>query len=239
MARDAYQASLFEDDPGELVAVELARVACWDLQTRLTEEKTALGFYFSGHLFDAWRDEIRRVAPTPLARLAPARGQQWLAGVLAAVRVRMTRRGKMLYALLDDGSAQIEVAIFNELFEQYRNSLKEDRPLLIQGRVSHDEYSGGLRVSADDLYDLQRIRETRARSLRLSVPDAVEPARLQALLAPWRSVESGVPVELRLRRPDFSCLLRLGDEWRVRMDDALIAGARQWLSYDQVEVNYG
>ncbi|WP_323000435.1 OB-fold nucleic acid binding domain-containing protein, partial [Castellaniella sp.] len=237
--RNANQCSLFADESDQLVAGELARVTPWDLQTYLTEEKTALGFYFSGHLFDAWRDEIRRVAPTPLARLAPSRNPQWLAGVLAAVRPRMTRRGKMLYALLDDGTAQIEIAIFNEMYEQYRNSLKEDRPLVIQGRVSHDDYSGGLRVSADDLYDLQRIRETRARSLRLSVPDALEPAQLQELLGPWRSQESGVPVELRLRRQDFSCLLRLGDDWRVRMDDALIAGARQWLSYDQVEVFYG
>ncbi len=237
--RNANQCSLFADESDQLVAGELARVAPWDLQTHLTEEKTALGFYFSGHLFDAWRDEIRRVAPTPLARLAPSRGPQWLAGVLAAVRPRMTRRGKMLYALLDDGTAQIEIAIFNEMYEQYRDSLKEDRPLVIQGRVSHDDYSGGLRVSADDLYDLQRIRETRARSLRLSVPDALEPAQLQELLNPWRSEDAGVPVELRLRRPGFSCLLRLGDDWRVRMDDALIAGARQWLSYDQVEVYYG
>ncbi|MGB7400815.1 MAG: DNA polymerase III subunit alpha [Castellaniella sp.] len=237
--RNANQASLFADESDQLVAGELARVTPWDLQTRLTEEKSALGFYFSGHLFEAWRDEIRRVAPTPLARLAPARGQQWLAGVLAAVRPRMTRRGKMLYALLDDGSAQVEIAIFNELFEQYRNSLKEDRPLVIQGRVSHDEYSGGLRVSADDLYDLQRIRETRARSLRLVVPATVDPASLQQLLEPWRSAEAGVPVELRLQDPAFSCLLRLGDTWRVRMDDALLTSARQWLSYDNVEVNYG
>ncbi|MGB3836395.1 MAG: DNA polymerase III subunit alpha [Castellaniella sp.] len=237
--RNANQASLFADESDQLVAGELARVTPWDLQTRLTEEKSALGFYFSGHLFEAWRDEIRRVAPTPLARLAPARGQQWLAGVLAAVRPRMTRRGKMLYALLDDGSAQVEIAIFNELFEQYRNSLKEDRPLVIQGRVSHDEYSGGLRVSADDLYDLQRIRETRARSLRLVVPAKVDPASLQQLLEPWRSAEAGVPVELRLQDPAFSCLLRLGDTWRVRMDDALLTSARQWLSYDNVEVNYG
>ncbi|CAM5777861.1 DNA polymerase III subunit alpha [Castellaniella caeni] len=236
--RNANQCSLFADESDQLVAGELARVTPWDLQTRLTEEKTALGFYFSGHLFDAWRDEIRRVAPTPLARLAPARGQQWLAGVLAAVRVRMTKRGKMLYALLDDGSAQIEVAIFNEMYEQYRNSLKEDRPLVIQGRVSHDDYSGGLRVSADELYDLQRVRETRARSLRLSAPRGLSPDQLQTLLGDWRS-ESGVPVELRLQQPGFSCLLRLGDEWRVRMDDTLIANARQWLSYDQVEVFYG
>jgi len=213
-------------------------VAPWDLQTHLTEEKAALGFHFSGHLFDAWRDEIRRVAPTPLARLAPARGTQWLAGVLSAVRTRLTRRGKMLYALLDDGTAQVEVAIFNELYEQYRHSLKEDRPLIIQGRVSHDDYSGGLRVSADDLYDLQRIREARARSLRLSVPDPVDAQRLQALLTPWKSREAGVAVELQLCRPRFSCLLRLGEDWRVRMDPALLAGVRQWLTHDNVEICY-
>src|SRR5690606_39913279 len=102
-------------------------------------------------------------------------------GELAEVRVRMTRRGKMVYALLDDGSAHIEVAIFNELYEQHRLALKEDRPLVIQGRVSHDDYSGGLRVSADDLYDLQRVRESRARSLRLSVTDELDPGGLEDL----------------------------------------------------------
>src|SRR5690606_32417129 len=133
--RNANQVSLFDDDAGQVVAGELARVAPWDLQTHLTEEKAAMGFYFSGHLFDAWRDEVRRVAPTPLARLVPSRSPQWIAGVLASVRPRMTRRGRMLYALLDDGTAQVEIAIFNELYEQYRQRLKEDRLLVIHGRV--------------------------------------------------------------------------------------------------------
>ncbi|HUH41213.1 MAG TPA: DNA polymerase III subunit alpha, partial [Castellaniella sp.] len=238
--RNANQVSLFDDDADQVVAGEVARVTPWDLQTHLTEEKSALGFFFSGHLFDAWRDEVRRVAPTPLARLAPSRSPQWIAGVLAAVRPRMTRRGKMLYALLDDGTAQIEVAIFNELYEQYRQRLKEDRLLVIQGRVSHDDFSGGLRVSADDLYDLQRIRESRAQSLRLVLPDTFQPQALRELLEPWRApAGEGVAVEIRLRRPEFSCALRLGEDWRVHMDDELIAGARRCLSADNVLVNYG
>src|SRR3546814_13310402 len=76
----------------------------------------------------------------------------------------MTRRGKMLYAVLDDGSAQVEVAIFNELYEQHRNRLKEDRLVIIHGKVSNDDYSGGLRVSAESVYDLQLAREERART---------------------------------------------------------------------------
>src|SRR5690554_1363837 len=147
--RNANQVSLFADDTDEIVEGQLATVAPWDLQTRLTQEKSALGFFFSGHLFDAWRDEVRRFAPTPLARLSPSRDQQWFAGVLGAMRPVMTRRGRMLYAVLDDGSAQIEVAVFNELYEQHRARLREDQLIIIHGKVSNDDYSGGLRISAD------------------------------------------------------------------------------------------
>jgi DNA polymerase III alpha subunit len=55
--RSANQVSLFGDDSDAVVAVELAKVPAWDLRSRLSEEKLALGYFFSGHLFDAWRDE--------------------------------------------------------------------------------------------------------------------------------------------------------------------------------------
>src|SRR5690606_13980065 len=168
--RSANQVSLFgEDDGHAIVAGELAKVPAWGLREKLAEEKTALGFFFSGHLFDAWREEVRRFVPTPLARLEPSRELQWMAGVLAGVRTQMTRRGKMLFAVLDDGTAQVEVSVFNELLEQHRNRLREDQLLIVQGKVSYDEYSGGMRIVADALYDLQLAREARARALRITL----------------------------------------------------------------------
>src|SRR5690606_22584097 len=146
------------------------------------EEKAALGFFFSAHLFDAWRDEVRRFAPTPLLRLDASRSLQWFAGVVGAVRVKMTRRGRMAYVQLDDGTAQVEVAVFNELFEQHRNRLKEDRLIIIQGKVSHDDYSGGLRISADEIYDLQLAREARASALSLTLQGDADAMRLRQLL---------------------------------------------------------
>jgi len=240
--RSANQVSLFADDANDIVEGELAKVAPWDLQTRLTEEKVALGFYFSGHLFDAWRDEVRRFAPKPLARLEPSRGLQWFAGVLSALRPKMTRRGKMLYATLDDGSAQVEVAIFNELYEQHRNRLREDRLIIIHGKVSNDDYSGGLRVSADSVYDLQLAREARARSLRITLNGNADAVRLRQLLNPFRAEPEngvpGVPVEVRLRHDEFQCMVRLGEEWRVRMADALLEQLESWARPDGVEINY-
>ena len=240
--RSANQVSLFADDANDIVEGELAKVAPWDLQTRFTEEKAALGFFFSGHLFDAWRDEVRRFAPQPLARLEPSRSLQWFAGVLSSVRPKMTRRGKMLYAMLDDGSAQVEVAIFNELYEQHRNRLKEDRLIIIQGKVSNDDYSGGLRVSAESVFDLQLAREARARSLRITLNGNADATRLRQLLNPFRAEPEngvpGIPVELRLKRSEFLCTVRLGEDWRVRMADAMLEQLSAWVEPDGVEINY-
>ncbi|WP_454005262.1 DNA polymerase III subunit alpha [Alcaligenes sp. Marseille-Q7550] len=237
--RSANQSALFADDSDDIVEGEVAKVAPWSLQERLRQEKTALGFYFSGHLFDAWRDEVRRFAPTPLARLEASRNPQWFAGVLSAVRVRMTRRGKMLYAMLDDGSAQIEVAIFNELFEEHRQRLKEDQLVIIQGKVSNDDYTGGLRVTADAIFDLQLARETRASCLSIVLGDQADAACLQNLLAPHRAPEGGgVAVEVQLHRPDYECVIQLGRDWRVRLADSMLEQLEQWDATREVEISY-
>jgi len=240
--RSANQVSLFGDDSHAVVAGELAKVEPWDLRAQLTEEKSALGFFFSGHLFDAWRDEVRRFVPAPLARLEAAREPQWMAGVLAGVRTQMTRRGKMLFAVLDDGTAQIEVAVFNELYEQHRSRLREDQLLVVLGKVSNDDYSGGMRIVAEQLYDLQLAREARARCLRIALNGNADAARLRQLLNPFRADPEngfpGTPVEIAYARDDACCTVRLGEDWRVRMADALFERLSDWTRPGDVEVNY-
>lgn len=240
--RSANQVSLFADNADEIVEGQLSKVAPWDLQTRLTQEKSAMGFFFSGHLFDAWRDEVRRFAPTPLARLAPSRELQWFAGVLGAVRPVMTRRGRMLYAVLDDGSAQLEVAVFNELYELHRARLREDQLIIIHGRISNDQYSGGLRIAADSIYDLQLAREERARSLRLTLNGDADAARLKQLLNPFRAEPEngipGVPVEIYLNQKQYRCAVRLGEEWRVRMADVMLEQLQEYVEPDGLEICY-
>jgi DNA polymerase III subunit alpha len=239
-ARSASQASLFGDDSDDVVAVELAKVTPWDLRRKLIEEKAALGFFFSGHMFDAWRDEVRRVVTKPLSQVAPSRDTQWLAGTIAAVRTQMTRRGKMLFATLDDGTAQIEVALFNELYEANRSRLREDNLLVVGGRVSLDEYSGGLRVSVDEIFDLQSMREARARALKIQLNGNADAARLQTVLQPYRAPnpEQGMAVEIAYETNGASCVVRLGEQWRVHVPDELIGELAKWVDAGNVEVRY-
>ena len=225
-ARAASQVSLFGGDDHSDLGGELARVEPWEERERLAQEKSALGYYFSGHLFDGYRTEVRRFVRTSLSALQPSRDLQWMAGVLVGVRTMMTRRGKMVFAVLDDGTAQVEVSVFNELFEANRSRLREDQLLIVSGKVTNDEYSGGTRIVADSVFDLQMARESRARALSIKLNGNAEAKLLKEMLNPFRAEPEngypGTPVEIVYDRGDARCVVRLSEDWRVRVPDVLI-----------------
>ena len=236
--RQAAQVSLFgdtEDAGGAEVALIPAKP--WDLKQQLTEEKAALGFALSGHLFSVYEREIAGFPRVPLAQLAAAEHRVWLAGVVASARTQMTRRGRMMVVMLDDGSAQLELSVFNELFEKHRDKLKEDALLIVQGKAQRDDFSGGLRVTADELYDLAALRARFAARLRLQMNGHSDAHQLMDLLAPYRS-EGACPVTVHYETGAAACDVALGDAWRVRPDEQLLERLGAWLAPENVQVIY-
>jgi hypothetical protein len=114
-------------------------------------EKQALGFFLSGHPYNAYAPRSAAFVKRRLGQLEPQREPVLLAGIVMSTRTQMTRRGKMAVVTLDDGTAQVEVTVFNELWEAERAKIKEDELLLVEGKVQPDDFSGGLRVTADKL----------------------------------------------------------------------------------------
>jgi DNA polymerase-3 subunit alpha len=54
----------------------------WGIKEQLTLEKTAIGFYLSGHLFDEVATEVRRFAKRQIDDLIDTREPQLLAGIV-------------------------------------------------------------------------------------------------------------------------------------------------------------
>ncbi|HLX81355.1 MAG TPA: DNA polymerase III subunit alpha, partial [Burkholderiales bacterium] len=243
--RAASQSSLFgEGEASHTAGLVLVDARPWDLKQHLTEEKAALGYCLSGHLFSVYERELKGFPRTPLNRLSTAGERVWVAGVVSAARVQMTRRGRMMMVMLDDGTAQLELSVFNELFEKHRDKMKEDRLLVVQGKVQRDEFINGLRVTAEDLLDLQAMRTRFSARLRIAMNGGTDkkrdPKRLMDLLAPYRAAgEAGCPVLVHYENDGGSCDVALGDAWRVRPDDLLLGELSSWLSPEAVQFQYG
>ncbi|MFN4324775.1 MAG: DNA polymerase III subunit alpha [Azonexus sp.] len=235
--RDALQTSLFDmADVAEEHAPEYVNVRPWDEKTRLMEEKTALGFFFSGHPYNARKKELSRFIKRPLCRLEPAKEFTFIAGIVVGIRSQMTRRGKMLFVQLDDGTAMVEVSVFNEQFEAERDKIVVDEVLVIEGKVRYDEFSGGNAVVAERLMTLGEARARFARHLLLKMNGQSDAAKLKSLLSPF--APGPAPVRVRYRNAVAECEMVLGDALRVRLDDALLEALNGWLQPDNVEIVY-
>jgi len=65
--------------------------------------------------------------------------------------------------------------------------------------------------------------------------------RLRELIGEYRAgaEASGCPVEIAYRNEVASCVVRLPDEWRVRLQETMLDELREWLDADGVELVYG
>ncbi|HSS27690.1 MAG TPA: OB-fold nucleic acid binding domain-containing protein, partial [Usitatibacter sp.] len=232
----ASQTSLFGEASTATASFQLTPQPMWGERERLMNEKQSLGFYLSGHPFNAYRQELRRVASTPLSNLAPTMEPINMAGVIYGVQVRNSRRGRMAILTLDDGSARVEVVVFGELFHERRAIIQEDQVVVVKGRIFPDEFSGGLRITADSLMDLAEVRAAHARLLRLSINGQADSARLKALLAQYAGGKCNVSI--RYRNATGECDIRLPESCRVKVSGPLLDSLAEWLDEKNVEVVY-
>ena len=235
------QNSLFGATADNAIHV-LPDVAVWPEQYRLQEEKSALGFYFSGHPYWSYQKDLSHFISTTLANLTPKEQPQLLAGIVSGIRVRMTARGKMAIVGIDDGTTRIEVVVGNELLNQNQRLLKDDQLIIVEGRVSHDDFSGGVRVNARKLHDLSSLRNSKASFLKISCNGQADANKLKSLLKPYcigvTEERRGCSVKVEYRNETSKVELMLGNDWRVDLHDELIAGLTEWLSQSNVKILY-
>jgi len=237
-AKSANQVSLFGGDDSDMVAPpEYVKAQPWTDKQRLTEEKIALGFYLSGHLFDSYAPEARRFARTKLSDLSPSREPRMMAGVITGLRTQMTQRGKIVIVTLDDKSGTVEVTVYSELFEQNKKIFKEDEFLAVVGKVSEDRFSGGLRIMAESAFDIISARVQYGRQLGLTLPTTLDMKRISDVLMPYRT-QDGLPIAAKVSPQGVSCVLQFGDEWKVAPSDELQTALVQQLGAQEVEVEY-
>jgi DNA polymerase-3 subunit alpha len=217
----------------------------WEERRKLAEEKLALGFFFSGHPFSEVRQEVSRFARRSLSSLEPKKEPQLIAGLVTGVRTKMTSRGKMAFILLDDSTTTLEIPVFNEIFEAEYDKIREDEVLIVEGKVQRDDYAGEgkLRVNVDRLLTLAEARGRFARCLRLSLNGQASGGaataaaqRLQTLLTPF--TPGNCPVHLSYRNAEAQCELTLGESCRVRLENELLTALGDWLSSENVRIEY-
>ncbi|OUD12396.1 DNA polymerase III subunit alpha [Thioflexithrix psekupsensis] len=244
--RDAGQNNLFGGLSAPIEAVQEDKTPFivggkWSEKERLNGEKESLGLYLTGHPINQYLGELEKLAPIRLKNLRPTERFKTtkVAGLVLNVRLLNSRRGRMASVMLDDNTARLEVMVYSDKFEECRDLLVKDNLLIIEGEVREDEFNdGGYGMTATQISSLAMARERYARQITIKI-DAPRPNWLddfQHILTAYRP--GGCPVVLHYRREDALVELMLGQEWRVKPEDALLAQLNLLVGFGRIDVRY-
>jgi DNA polymerase-3 subunit alpha len=232
------------------VQLKPVQLAEWQERVFLSNEKEALGLYLTGHPFDAVRNDARFFADGKLgditAEPAPqnnkgerdygARREATVAGLIVEIR----KRGNRVSVVLDDDTGRMEISFFSEAFQDFRHLLVKDEIVVVSGGLRYDDFIGSWTVNAKSVLHIDRVIESRAKGLVLSIaPNGQGEAllnKLHDLLLPFR--EGSCDVSVRYVGDSAAARLSLGPEWAVRPSRELRDKLTELLGNNNVRLLY-
>ena len=254
-ALDAGQNDLFglvsdERSSAPAPVVRSVELPEWSESVRLTGERETLGLYLTGHPIGRFESGLARLVSHRIRDLISDRPLSGMEGprfgggkpvTVAGLIDEIKKRGPRIILTLDDRTGRIEVNLFDDVFQKYRDLITKDALVLVDGMLRFDEFSDSWRLSARRLTELDKVRETQARRLVLKWPRNGSPNvllnRLAEVLTPWRPGPCPITIEYTGARATGA--LTLGNEWTVRASRELLEQLETLVGRGGVQVLYG
>ncbi|MGQ0619422.1 MAG: DNA polymerase III subunit alpha [Panacagrimonas sp.] len=235
---------------------------------RLEFERQTLGYYLSGHPIEAYASVIDAVCSGRLRELIAMHAQAapvssngdgkpvWQPRVKAMFAGWVTdlrffkgkidgdgRGARSSYKLtLDDRGVQIASWIDVELFQRWQDLLKPDRLVFVIAEIGlspgRDGRESEPRLYAPEFLSLDQVHAQFLARVDLSWSGPVGAVKaLRKLLEPLRNA-SAATVTVELQTPAGRAILDFAPDWKLRLDEAAIAGLRQLAGPDCVKLDY-
>ncbi len=234
-------------------------VEAWPESQRLVNEKATLGLYLTGHPIAQYEHELVNFITARLGNLSVEndsynnggyrRGNEQratVAGLVVEMRTKQNKNGKRMgFVTLDDRTGRLEVAVFSEVYEQYRDCIAKDTLLVVEGGLGMDDFAGQMRLTAEKLLTIEQARARFAKHLLVEwspIPaneiqtHSTIADELAELIKPFQG--GNCPIMIDYRGQTAKSLLQLGENWRVHPGEELLNRLRKHVGPERVSIQY-
>lgn len=243
--QDLFGGSLSMQDIGDLP--QHSTLPPWSKQQILEGEKETLGFYLSGHPLDQHVKELRQMTSGCIRDLRLDRNKRCtIAGLISTFRAVQTKKGdRMAFITVDDQTGRQEVAIFSDLYQSKRELLIKDALVVVEGELSMDDYSGGYKMRAMTVLNLDEARARAAKSLEIEVvAEKMNADFTKELQDALLQHKGSVKIKLFYHKMDpernikIKGVVKVGETWAIKPSQALLDGLRSFEGISSAELCY-
>ena len=177
-----------------------------------------------------------------------------LVGLISAVSIRATDRGKMASITLDDKTGYYEFRIFDKNIELFEHLLVKEEILVVEGTLNTVYGTNDVRFYANILHNIEDARNQFLRRLQLTIHksqatnglldelDQLLPTRIQNKEEQQQSTDQmqvgNCPVFVKYETDSEIAELRLGSDVSAPLADDDIKRLRKILGEDKVHLIY-
>ena len=235
---DLFGDSIVDSAP-EISYLAFDDVKSLSVKDRLNGEKDTLGLYLTGHPIDEYESELKKMFPHRIANLRSGKDSLSISGMIVAMRILKNKRGdNFAFLTLDDKSGRIEISVWAEKFNAYRDILVKDALLVIKGVISEDDFTGGLKMVAESIQSIYQARCSKLLCLELLVSEGSTDwvDKFRSTINGYRNGNCSVFVNYE--QEHARCALKLGSDWKVQPQDGLLIALREQFGEKSVILRY-
>ena len=242
-----FDTSIYGDNINFDANIDLIEYKPWSLKEYLTMEKQALGYYFSGSLFNEYKDLVVKLDIDPLSKYSLDNEEMQeivnmrtrdktkvlVCGVINYIGSRPLKKGgKMYFVNIEDATGSLEFVLYNDEYEKYKNLVKEDGLVFIDGELIYDQFRTEIKIIAKKISTLDEILKELVMNLTLQIDDKFDLEQLRPTLG-----ENGAKITVYYTNAKAKCKLSLGEQYKFIPNYTNISIINQLLSKNSWMIN--
>ena len=213
----------------------------------LSNEWSALGFYLESHPIENRKDEARNMCGLNISEIQEGAHSQRVAGMLMHLNVRQGKHGRYAFGTLDDSTGRLEVSIWSDTFDTYRNVLKKGQVIVIEGIVEKDSYFSNKEITSYKMLAERILTFDQARKEYLNhIKIFVNPGRdIEEIISGLKKISSkgnGSPVIISYSDAEAEAFesvdIKLPEECCISLDDESHTALEGLCGGDKVNLVY-
>lgn len=200
-------------------APQLPQISDFSVQEKLKSEKEHLGFYVSEHPLKPLKNIAKILSPIDIGELSAQKTRKKICAIvmLTTIKNHVDKNSKnMAFLTIEDITGQADAIVFASNYDQVKDNLLEDTPLIIWGKADHKDDKSQIIIN-----NIKRMENVTIVYIRLTPEQASQP-QIQGKLKSLLQEQSGdkndavIPVFAIVDDVQERIFVRLGDNYWVQ-----------------------
>ena len=138
---------------------------------------------------------------------------------------------------LDDATGRIEAVVFERAFKKCEALMQKDTVVIIEGELSKDNFTGGIRLTVSTLASIEEARAMIVSALRITLLPS-KTVNMASILSVLKTSPGKTPVLFKYRNPKGSVWFKANPKFNVYPSEDLLSSLRVLENIQSLKCQY-